>query len=171
MALALVGPACSGDDAPSADAGSSERDAGGAVDGTTRSDATASDSSASAFEKFLLSSAAGPCPGDSDCAGFVELHASGLLRVDKFGETPTTVHEATVMADDLAAAIVVLTDPELIALLDGASPACLPPTDVFESMELTLGGVVHENDTTTCDQAPIAAARAQMDALRTTYVP
>lgn len=123
------------------------------------------------FERFKQSSAAGPCAPNADCDGFVELLASRKLRVETFGEIGNPVVEADVSEEDFLAAVAVFADPALVALLDGPDPACNPPTDIFESMLLDLGGVTHDTSTTACDQPPIAAARAMAGTLVAKYVP
>jgi len=123
------------------------------------------------FARFRLSEAAGPCPPDHDCDGFTELLASGLLRVEVFGDVSDTVMEVQVSPEDLAASIPAFTDPALLALLDQPEPLCEPPTDIFEGMLAEVEGVVHEATTTACDQPPLAAARTAALALRTKYVP
>lgn len=123
------------------------------------------------FERFTLHSAAGPCPPDADCDGFVELLSTRSLRVEKFGDLGDPVTEVEIDEGDFAAAIAVFTDPELIALLAGPEPPCDPPTDVFESMELGAAGQVHSATTTGCDQPPLAAARMTAVALREQYAP
>lgn len=143
----------------------------GGTGGAGATGGTGGGGTSGAFERFFLRTGAGPCPPEYDCSGSVELLADGTLRIDVDGERPVVVHEARVSTSDLAAAIPVLTDPALIALLDLGEPPCVPPTDVFEGMELTLGGVVHDNSTTTCSQPPIAAARATMRRLAETYLP
>lgn len=124
-----------------------------------------------AFDLFRKSSAAGPCPPDSDCDGFVELLASGTLRVEKFGDVGNPVTEIDISPEDFAAAVAVFTDPALLAILDGPDPACNPPTDIFEQMLLTIDGADHDAATTLCDQPPIAAARDKANDLQTKYVP
>jgi len=125
----------------------------------------------SGFERFLLSSAAGPCPPNVDCDGFVELLASGTLRVEVFGDVTEMVTEVEISADDFAAAVQVFADPALVALLDGDDPVCNPPTDVFESMLVEIDGVTHDASTTACGQPPLVAAREMANDLRTQYVP
>ncbi len=124
-----------------------------------------------AFDLFRKSSAAGPCPPNADCDGFVELLASGTLRVEKFGDVGNKVTEVDIAADDFTAAVAVFTDPALIAILDGPDPACDPPTDIFESMLLQIDGADHDTATTLCDQPPIVAARAKANELEDKYVP
>lgn len=147
-----------------------------ATDGTTSTSATDSPTGeatgeSALFDRFTLYSAAGPCPPDSDCNGFVELLSTRILRVEKFGEVGDPVTEVEISADDFAAAVVVLADPELAALLISADPLCDPPTDVYEMMEQVLGGEIRASTTTGCDQPPVEAARMTMNALREQYAP
>ena len=143
--------------------------------GTSTATDTAADTGTTAadlsFERFRLARAAGPCPPNSDCDGFVELLASRTLRLEKFGEIGNPVSEAEISEQDLAAAALVFTDPALIALLDSPEPLCNPPTDIFEGMELEVDGVLHDATTTTCDQAPLVAARDMANMLVQTYLP
>jgi len=123
------------------------------------------------FERFRLDSAAGPCPPEADCNGFIELLADGTLRVETFGDVEDTVVEAAISDGDLTEAAAIFSDPALLALLDGPDPACDPPSDIFESMTAVVDGVTHDTSTTFCDQAPIAAARQMATGLAETYVP
>jgi hypothetical protein len=123
------------------------------------------------FERFTLKSAAGPCPPNSDCDGFVELLANRMLRVEKFGDVGNPVTEIEISEEDFAGAAGVFDAPELVALLDGPDPVCNPPTDIFESMEVVLDGQLHDAATTACDDAPLVAARELAMALQTKYVP
>jgi hypothetical protein len=123
------------------------------------------------FESFRYEKGAGPCPPNSDCSAFTELQASGLLRVDCYGQVPVTVHEAMVPAADRDAVVATLTDPALVSLLDLGKPPCPPPTDVGESMTLSAGGRKHTNQVTLCQQPPIAAARGALEKLVQTYLP
>jgi hypothetical protein len=140
---------------------------------TSSSDATTDSTTGepAQFERFTLRSAAGPCPPDADCDGFVELLSTRLLRVEKFGDLSEFVTEVEIDEADFAEAVAVFTDPELIALLAEPGPLCDPPTDVFESMELAASGQVHSATTTGCDQPPLAAARMTASALREQYAP
>ena len=157
-ALALAPASCS-DDSPSGDG-----DAGD----TSSADAAPLGS----FESFRYSTAAGPCPDDMDCAGFIELNSDRVLLVDRNGELPVVVHQAEVTVGELDDAVPVLTDRALIALLDLGEPPCVPPSDVFEDMTLREGGGrQHSNSVTFCDDAPIAAARAKLRALADAYFP
>ena len=81
------------------------------------------------------------------------------------------IHEAQVSAGDLADIIPILTDADLVALLDLHQPRCEPPTDVFEDMTLVDDDRRHSNAVTFCDDAPIAAARAAITDLADQYVP
>lgn len=148
----------------------SASDSGSTSAGTGTSEGTTTGGTGS-FVRFRLSAAAGPCPPDLDCDGFTELLASGLLRVEVFGDVTDTVVEMQVSPEDLAASIPAFTDPALLALLDQPEPLCDPPTDIFEQMLAEVDGVVHDATTTTCDQPPLAAARAAALALRMKYVP
>jgi hypothetical protein len=125
---------------------------------------------APAFQSFRYTVEHGPCPPSSDCSGFTELGASGLLRHDCVGRLPPMVYEAMVSAADRDAAIAVLTDPALIAALDLGKPPCQPPTDLFETMILVAGDRMHGNSVTGCMQPPIAAARAMLDKLVQKYL-
>lgn len=138
--------------------------------GTTGDDTDTTGAPAS-FERFKLLRAAGPCAPDNDCDGFTELLASGLLRVERFGEVGNPVVEVEVSDADLAAAALVFSDPALIALLDGADPLCNPPTDIFEAMEADIDGAMHDATTTACDQPPLTAARDMAQTLAMTYAP
>ncbi|MCA9634841.1 MAG: hypothetical protein KC420_02270 [Myxococcales bacterium] len=158
--------------------GGSASDASG-TSGSTGTDAgsgSGSDGSTggvdvAAFERFLISSAAGPCAPGADCDGFVELLAGGTLRVERFGETESDIVVVQIAADDYDAAVQVFAAPELSALLDAPEPLCDPPTDIFESMLVVVDGVTHDATTTTCGQAPIAAARSMAQALQDEYAP
>lgn len=153
---------------------------GGSTDPTTSASTTTGGGSTatgpttgvdvSGFERFLMSTAAGPCGPGGDCDGFVELLASGMLRVEVFGGDETVV-EVEISQADFTAAVEVFADPELLALLDGDEPLCNPPTDVFESMTVEIEGASHEGSTTGCGQPPVAAARTMATDLRTKYVP
>jgi hypothetical protein len=168
-------------DGGSTDAGSTgaatEAGTGGGSTGavTTGVDSTGAGSTTgidvSGFERFRMSMGAGPCPPMEDCDGFVELLSTMTLRVEKFGDVGDPVTEVAISAEDYAAAVQVFADPALVALLDGPDPACNPPTDIFESMEVVIDGSAHDAGTTLCDQPPIAAARDKATALQQQYVP
>lgn len=123
------------------------------------------------FERFRMDTAAGPCPPNGDCDGFIELLATGMLRVEPFGEPGDPVTEAQVAPEDFDAAVAVFADAALIALLDGPDPVCDPPTDIFESMLVDLDGTEHKADTTFCAQPPVAAAREMAQSLADKYAP
>ncbi|MBZ5711811.1 hypothetical protein [Nannocystis pusilla] len=125
----------------------------------------------SQFERFTVRDAAGPCPPNADCDGFIELLGTRVLRVEKFGELDNPVTEVEIDEDDFLAAVAVFTAPELVNTLDGPDPLCNPPSDVFESMELVLDGALHDAMTTACDLPPLVAAREMADALVMEYVP
>jgi hypothetical protein len=152
------------------DSGSAEATADGSSTGTDSSGGSSSTTGdVGAFERFRLSSAAGPCPPEEDCDGYVELRADGTLEAELFGDVTDAMMMAEVTAQELADAIAVFTDPGLVALLDGADPVCKPPTDIFESMALVLDGATHDAGTTFCDQAEVAAARQVAVDLRVQY--
>ena len=138
-------------------------------------DASGGDDDASApawdFQRFLLTSSAGPCPPEADCDGWIELLPDATLRVEKFGELPEVVHEATITAVEFDATVPLLVDPALIALLDLPEPPCVPPTDIFEQMRLEQQAGVHENSTTACSDEPLVAVRAALFALADSYFP
>ncbi|WAS89683.1 hypothetical protein [Nannocystis punicea] len=123
------------------------------------------------FERFFLKQVSGLCPPDSDCDGFVELLSTRTLRVEKMGDLGNPVTEIQVDEDDYAAAVAVFADPALVEVLDSPEPLCVPPTDIFEQMELELDGTLHDATTTTCPQPPLQAARDAAEALRLKYVP
>jgi hypothetical protein len=123
------------------------------------------------FGSFRLFRSHGPCPMDMDCTGFIELQNDGTLIVDRFNDDGRQ-EQATVSDSDLADAIVVLTNAELISLLDLEEPPCVPPTDIWESMTLTeIDGREHDNGTTFCDQAPLQAVRDLLNGLADEYLP
>jgi hypothetical protein len=124
-----------------------------------------------AFETFEDNLGAGPCAPNDDCSSFFELRASGLLRVDCYGQVPVVVHEVMVPAADRDATIAVLTAPALVTLLDLGKPPCPPPTDVGETMTLTAGGQRHTNSVTLCTNAPIETARQALIKLAQKYLP
>jgi len=123
------------------------------------------------FNRFLLNKAAGPCPPDADCDGFIELLAPATLRVEKFGDITDDVTEVQISQDDFDAAAVVFADPELFALLAQDDIICNPPTDIFEDMLVDVDGNVASNTTTGCNNPPLAAARAKANELADKYVP
>ena len=129
------------------------------------------DASSPDFRRFRLSSGGGPCNVEDDCSAFIELHMDGTLRVDRWGEFPTAVHEATVSASDLGAAVPVLTNPELEALLGGPVLPCSIVTDSVVTMELVLADGALRNNVTTCEDPPIEAARTTMRQLAESYLP
>jgi hypothetical protein len=113
----------------------------------------------------------GFCPFEMDCSASIELQADGTLIVDRMGEPQGGNHVATVSAEDLADAILVLTDPALVELLDSTSPPCTQPTDIFESMTLEDNEGTHRTSTTFCNLDPIAEARKTLNALADKYLP
>lgn len=123
------------------------------------------------FERYKLTRAAGPCPPDLDCSGFIELLAPGTLRVEPFGVVGDPVTEAEISAEDFTAAVQVFAAADLVALLDAPDPLCNPPTDIFEAMLVEIDGGSHDADTTTCEQAPLVAARDMANMLAMKYAP
>jgi hypothetical protein len=160
VALGLTA-ACDDDDA----GGGSGGDADGSV--TPTADAAP----LGAYESFVRSSSAGPCPDDMDCFGSTELTVDRVLLVDRFGELPVVIHQAEVTPEELDAAVAVFTDRDLVALLDLGEPPCVPPSDVDEQMTLFAGGLQHSNSVTLCDDPPLEAARTTLDDLATEYFP
>jgi hypothetical protein len=155
-----------------------QTDTGTAPTGTdpTGTDTTGTDTGTtgvdtSQFERFTVRDAAGPCPPNADCDGFIELLGTRMLRVEKFGDLDNPVTEVEIDEDDFVAAVAVFAAPELVNTLDGPDPLCNPPTDVFESMELVLDGAMHDAMTTACDLPPLVAAREMADALAMEYAP
>lgn len=125
----------------------------------------------SGFERFKLSRAAGPCPPNSDCDGFIELLADRTLRVEPFGEQGDPVTEVEISEEDQAAAVQVFAAIALVDVLDSPEPLCNAPRDVFESMEVVIDGATHDGDTAFCDQAPLVAARDMANMLAMKYAP
>lgn len=123
------------------------------------------------FERYKLTSAAGPCPPDMDCSGFVELLAAGTLRVEPFGVVGDPVTEVQISADDFTAAVQMFAAAELVALLDAPDPLCNAPSDIFEAMLVEIDGGSHDADTAFCDQAPLVAARDMANMLAMKYAP
>lgn len=125
------------------------------------------------FQEFKLSHSAGPCLPGNDCSGFISLASNGTLSYDKFGELPVgTVHTTTVTQAELDAAIPVLTDSSLIALLDLPGQICPQPTDIYESMTLwTMEGTTHSHATTGCSNQPIENVRKMLQDLADSYFP
>jgi hypothetical protein len=128
------------------------------------------------LESFRRAWSVGPCPPGGDCAGSVELLADGTLRLETpctgdmvCHELPAGTYEVVVSAEEREAAIAALTDPALIAILQGGQPACQPPTDIFEGMTVVFEGATYDNTTTTCDAAPLRAARAALTELVNAY--
>lgn len=159
-------PACSDDEPPPAGSPDADID-----DDDDDDEPDASPPDESEFRRFRRSTAGGPCPDDVDCSGYIDLRHDGRLLVDRDGELPVVVHQAQVSQADLDAAVPVLTDPALVALLDRAQPPCEPPSDIFDSMTLVEEDARYSNGVTFCTDEPIAAARAVLDDLAETYLP
>ncbi len=138
---------------------------------TSTTEATSTTGEEVDFTRFELTRSAGPCPPNADCDGFIELLASRMLRVEKFGEVGNPVIEVEISEADFTAAVLVFADPALAAVLDGADPLCEAPTDIFETMLVEQGGSSHDATTTACDQAPLNAARDKANALAMQYAP
>ncbi len=156
-------PACSDGDPPPADNPDAAAD-----DGDPDASPPPPDGE---FRRFRHTFGGGPCPDDVDCSGYIDLRRDGRLLVDREGELPVVIHEAQVSAGDMEEVVAVLTDPDLVALLDLAQPPCEPPTDVYEDMTLVVDSQRHGNAVTFCDDAPIVAARAALADLADRYLP
>lgn len=123
------------------------------------------------FERFTLEFSAGLCEPDDDCAEFIEVNADGSVMYDAYGEVPVVVHEATISTEDLDALIPTLTDSALVDILSLSEAPCDPPTDIGESMTLVADGVTYQNSTTSCQDAPLVAAREALESLAAEYFP
>jgi hypothetical protein len=159
------------DDPTTAGTGSATGTTGDDPTGTTGDDPTGTTGEPVEFERFRISRAAGPCPPNADCDGFIELVAPGTLRVEKFGAVGNPVDETMITPFEFSVAVKAFADPELLALLDGPEPLCDPPTDIFESMLSVVDGVEHEATTTACDQPPLVNAREMAQSLVDMYFP
>jgi hypothetical protein len=154
----LAAPACSDD----------ERDRGSpdaAVDDTPDAAPPAS------FRRFTRVFGGGLCPADTDCTGSIEVRQNGSLLVDRLGEFPAVVHQATISAAELDQVVAIVTDPELVALLDLRHPPCPEVADAWDQMTLFEDDARHDNVVTFCDDDPIVAARAALDELAAAHVP
>ncbi len=112
----------------------------------------------------------GFCPPTIDCTSSIELLADGSLKVDRMGEINGGVHQAQVTDVDLADAIEVLTNPDLITILSASAPPCDPPTDIFESMSLVDSAGEHRVGVTFCSGPELDAARQSLNALVEKYL-
>jgi hypothetical protein len=130
-----------------------------------------SGTTAGGFESFRLTQSFGPCPPGSDCVGYIDLDKNGKLLRDPVSSPGVSVGSANVTSAELASAVAVFTDPALVELLDASSPPCVPPTDIFETMKLVVGGVTHQNTTTICNNASVKAARDLIYQLGNKYLP
>ena len=153
LALTLVAAACSTARTPVE--GPREATVGDAVAGST-------------FVRFRLSGEFRPCdsPGAEwfGCDDDYELRADGRFEHQR-GDA---IAGRTISASDLAAAVKVLTDPELLLLLDGGEKLC--QSEVPEGMELDIDGRRRTDSNTGCrNEAPILAARAEMRRLAAAY--
>jgi hypothetical protein len=124
------------------------------------------------FSRFRMTTSDGWCPPSASCTEYMELHEDGTLLVVRRGEAADEPRRAQVTAEELERAIAILTNVELIQLLDLDSSPCAPVSDLSESMALyELDGEEHSNSTTFCGQAPISAARDMIDELADVYFP
>jgi hypothetical protein len=163
-------PACSSDDGEPGRAPDAAGDDGDTPDAAVLLPDAAPETVG--FRRFTRAFGGGPCPDDIDCAGSIELRQNRRLLVDREGEFPVVVHEATVSPADLERVAAILSDPALVALLDRGEPPCDPPSDSYDTMTLLDdAGETHANSVTGCADDPIAAARAALDDLAATYVP
>lgn len=147
----------------------SDDDAAGNPDAAVSDPADAA--SPAPFRRFTRTFGGGPCPDGEDCSGSIEVRQNGRLLVDRLGEVPAVVHEATITGAELDEVVAVVTDPDLVALLDLRQPPCDQPTDVWDAMTLVVDETRHDNDVTFCDDEPIVAARAALDELAAAYFP
>ncbi len=154
---------------PTSSTGATDTSTGDTGTSSTTGDSTTGE--LPGFERYKLTRAAGPCPPDLDCSGFIELLAPGTLRVEPFGVVGDPVTEAQISAEDFTAAVQVFAAADLVALLDAPDPLCNPPTDIFEAMLVEIDGGSHDADTTTCEQAPLVAARDMANMLAMKYAP
>jgi hypothetical protein len=161
----------SGGDTTSTSNDSASSATGSDTGGDTGSDGSSSGGEQANFERFQMDFAAGPCPPGEDCDSFVELLGDGTLNVEEYGDVTNTVHTAQVSAQDLADAVLIFTDPALVALLEPGKSPCVPPTDIFEMMQVEIDGVLYLSPVTACNDAPIAAARSKATQLQVMYVP
>jgi hypothetical protein len=154
----LGAPACSSDEP----AGSPDAAVGGPADAAPPP---------ADFRRFTRVFGGGPCPADTDCTGSIEVRQNGRLLVDRLGEFPAEVHEATITAGELDEIVAIVTDPDLVALLDLRHPPCPEVADAWDEMTLVDDDASHDNVVTFCDDDPIVAARAALDDLAAAYVP
>jgi hypothetical protein len=110
------------------------------------------------------------CPDTMDCKSYVELSADGSLSVDKENDLTHAVRAAQVSAADFDGALVILNDPELLALLQGP-PGCAFTRDASVDMALEIGDLRAVASIANCTQQPIVAADAMMRALEQKYLP
>ena len=106
-----------------------------------------------------------------DCSSYVELSADGILHVDKDDDPSHTVYTAAVSAADMSAALTILTDPALIALLHGPPDCPSLILDASYVMQIDIGDSIIVASVITCTQQPIVAARDEMMALKQEYIP
>jgi hypothetical protein len=123
-----------------------------------------------AFGAFSISTT-GFCAPDADCDSFLRLTADGILELDRRGELPVVVHEATISEDDLADAVAVLMSPEALDGLAAGDVACDGPTDIHEVMTLAHRNGARSQGTTFCDAPYLTALRQVMGSLGAEYFP
>lgn len=121
------------------------------------------------FERFFLAGDEAGCPiqARGDCRSSAELLSDGTLRMDSWGEPGAPTLSADVPDAVLAQAIVALRDPALLALL--ALPTPCPDANQTETMLVRIAGTDHRNATGACNEPPILAARAAIQALTNTH--
>jgi hypothetical protein len=110
------------------------------------------------------------CPATMDCESYIELSADRLLTVDKENDLTRTVRSAQVSDADFDRALVILTDPDLLALLQGP-PGCAFTPDASVDMTLEVGDLRAVASIANCTQQPIVAADEMMRALEQKYLP
>ncbi len=159
LTTSLLAAACADDDPP-----------GGTPDAAVDDPADAAPPPAD-FRRFTRTFGGGPCPADEDCTGFIEVRQTGRLLLDRIGELPVVVHQATITAVELDQVVTVVTDPDLVALLDLGHSPCAEVADAWDQMTLLDDGARHDNVVTFCDDAPIVAARTALDDLSAAYFP
>jgi hypothetical protein len=70
----------------------------------------------------------------------------------------------------MSAALPILTDPALIALLEGP-PGCPGTADASKTMRIDIGGRIISASSLNCTQPPIVAAQDEMTTLQQKYIP
>ena len=123
------------------------------------------------FDRFLLTGDETPCPPQAhgDCGSSAELVADGTLRMDPWGEPGAPALSARVSDAERDRAVLALGAPALRALL--AQPSACAGANQTQTMLVRLAGTDHRNATGYCNDAPIQAARAAIQALTTAHFP